>query len=100
MSFPKRDKQVTPLKLAIERLLKAYKIEDKMDELDLHKEWTEMMGNAIAAKTKSLELKKRVLVIGIESSVLRHELSFAKEKLKESLNRKLKKRVVDEILFK
>jgi len=36
MSFSKRDKQVTPLKLAIEKLLKAYKIEDKMDELDLH----------------------------------------------------------------
>lgn len=100
MSFPKRDKQVTPLKLAIERLLKAYKIEDKMDELDLYKEWTEMMGATIAAKTKSLELRKRVLVIHIESSVLRHELSFAKEKLKESLNRKLQKRVVDEILFR
>jgi hypothetical protein len=100
MSFPKRDKQVMPLKLAIERLLKAYKIEDKMDELDLHKEWTEMMGTAIAAKTKSLELRKRILIIQIESSVLRHELSFAKEKLKESLNRKLQKRVVDEILFK
>lgn len=100
MSFPKRDKQVTPLKLAIEKLLKAYKIEDKMHELDLHKEWSEMMGAAIAAKTKSLELRKRVLIIEIESSVLRHELSFAKEKLKESLNRKLMKRVVDEILLK
>ena len=100
MSFPKRDKQVTPLKLAIEKLLKAYKIEGKMHELDLQKEWSEMMGAAIAAKTKSLELRKRVLIIEIESSVLRHELSFAKEKLKESLNRKLKKRVVDEILFK
>lgn len=100
MSLPKRDKQLTPLKIAIERLLKAYKISDKMDELDIRKEWEEMMGATIGLKTKSLELRKRVLIIEIESAVLRHELSFAKEKLKESLNRKLQRRVVDEILFR
>ena len=100
MSFSKRNKEVTPLKEAIDKLLKVYKIDHKMAEIDLQKEWKEMMGETIARKTKSLELRKRVLVIHIESSVLRHELSFAKEKLKESLNRKLKKRVIDEILFR
>ena len=100
MSFSRRDKGVTPLKEAIDKLLKVYKIDHKMDEINLQKEWKELMGNPIANKTKSLELRKRVLVIEIESSVLRHELSFAKEKLKESLNRKLKKRVIDEILFR
>jgi predicted nucleic acid-binding Zn ribbon protein len=100
MSFSKRSKEVTPLKEAIDKLLKAYKISDKMQEIDLQKEWEEMMGETIARKTKSLELRKRLLIIKIESSVLRHELSFAKEKLKESLNTKLKKRVIDDILFR
>ncbi|MEN8928445.1 MAG: DUF721 domain-containing protein [Flavobacteriales bacterium] len=100
MALPKRNKELTPLKEAIEKLLKVYKISDKMDEITLRKEWEELMGKAISNKTKSLELRKRVLIIGIESSVLRHELSFAKEKLKESLNRKLKRRAVDEIIFR
>jgi predicted nucleic acid-binding Zn ribbon protein len=100
MAIPKRDKEMTPLKEAIERLLKVYKISDKMDEITLRKEWEELMGKAISNKTKRLELRKRVLIIQIESSVLRHELSFAKEKLKESLNRKLKRRAVDEIIFR
>lgn len=100
MSFSKRNKEVTPLKEAIDKLLKVYKIDHKMDEINLQKEWKELMGDAIANKTKSIELRKKVLVIEIESSVLRHELSFAKEKLKESLNKKLKKRVIDEILFR
>jgi len=99
MKNPQRNKEVTPLKAAIEKLLQVYKMSDKMDEISLVKEWEELMGDTIARKTKNVQLKKRVLVIEIESSVLRHELSFAKEKLKESLNRKLKKRVVDEILF-
>ena len=96
----KRNKQVTPLKEAIERLLKAYKIEDKLDEISLRKEWEELMGTTISNKTKNLTLRKRILIIEIESAVLRHELSFAKEKLKESLNRKLGKRIIDEILFR
>lgn len=100
MALPKRNKEMTPLKEAIEKLLKVYKISDKMDEITLRKEWEELMGKAISNKTKRLELRKRILIIEIESSVLRHELSFAKEKLKESLNRKLKRRAVDEIIFK
>jgi hypothetical protein len=100
MAIPKRDKEMTPLKEAIERLLKVYKISDKMDEITLRKEWEELMGKTISNKTKRLELRKRILIIEIESSVLRHELSFAKEKLKESLNRKLKRRAVDEIIFR
>lgn len=100
MALPKRNKEVTPLKEAIEKLLKVYKIEDKLDEISLRKEWEELMGVTIAKKTKRLELRKKILIIEIESSVLRHELSFAKEKLKESLNRKLNKRIVDDILFK
>jgi len=100
MSFSKRNKEVTPLKVAIDKLLKAYKITHKMDEISLTKEWEELMGGTIAKKTKSITLKNRVLILEIESSVLRHELSFAKEKLKESLNSKLNKRVIDEILFR
>lgn len=99
MKYPNRNKEVTPLKDAIQKLLQVYRMSDKMDEISLVKEWEELMGETIARKTKNIKLKKRVLIIEIESSVLRHELSFAKDKLKESLNRKLKKRVVDEILF-
>ena len=100
MALPKRNKEMTPLKEAIDKLLKVYKISDKMDEITLRKEWEELMGKTISNKTKRLELRKRILIIEIESSVLRHELSFAKEKLKESLNRKLKRRAVDEIIFR
>ena len=95
----KRDKEITPLSAAIDKLLKAYRISDKMDEISLEKEWRELMGDAIANKTTKIELRKKVLFIQLDSSVLRHELNFAKDKLKESLNKKMKRRVVDEIIF-
>jgi len=95
----KRNKKITPLSDAIDKLLAVYRMSSKMDEISLEKEWRELMGDTIANKTKRLELRKKVLFIQLDSSVLRHELNFAKEKLKESLNRKMKRRVVDEIIF-
>ena len=94
-----RDKNITPLKEAIEKLLKVYKIDGKKDEISLQKEWREMMGTAIANRTKNIYLKNKVLHIQLESSVLRHELSFAKEKLCESLNKRAGKRIINQILF-
>lgn len=94
-----RDKNITPLKEAIEKLLKVYKMEDKMDEISLQKEWNDMMGPAIANRTTKIYLKNKVLHIQLESSVLRHELSFAKEKLCAALNKKAGKHIINQILF-
>ena len=95
----KRDKNTTSLKDAIDKLLKVYRIEGKMDEISLQNEWNEMMGKAIANRTKKVYLKNKVLHIQLESSVLRHELSFAKERLCESLNKRVGKRIINTILF-
>lgn len=94
-----RDKNITPLKEAIDKLLKVYKIEGKMDEISLQKEWSAMMGPAIANRTTNIYLKNNVLHIKLESSVLRHELSFAKERLCEALNKRIGKRIINQILF-
>ena len=95
----KRDKEITPLSKAIDKLLEVYRMSDSMNEISIEKEWKELMGSAIANKTTKIELRKKILIIHLESAVLRHELNFAKEKLKESLNRKMKKRIIDEIIF-
>lgn len=94
-----RDKNITPLKEAIDKLLKVYKIEGKMDEISLQNQWNEMMGPAIANRTSKIYLKNKVLHIQLESSVLRHELSFAKEKLCAALNKRAGKRIINQILF-
>lgn len=95
----RRDKNTTSLKDAIDKLLKVYRIEGKMDEISLQKEWNDMMGTAIANRTKTIYLKNKVLHIQLESSVLRHELSFAKASLRDSLNKKVGKRIINDILF-
>ncbi len=95
----KRTKHITPLKEAIDKLLKAYKISDKLDEISIQQEWEKLMGSMIAKRTKSIALKNNILHVKLESSVLRHELNFAKARIVEKLNRQIGKRVVKDVLF-
>ena len=46
----------------IEKLLKAYNLDDKMKELDLAEAWPELMGKAVAYRTKSIEIKNQKLL--------------------------------------
>ena len=52
----RRARKEQPLGDVIEKLMKAYRLDDKMKEFDLHDAWPELMGKAIAHRTKSLKI--------------------------------------------
>ncbi len=84
-------------------LIKAYmklnKLDDKLEEVDLRNAWEEIMGTPIARHTSKLELRNKVLVIRLDSSVLRQELSMGKDRIKEAINNHFGKDVAQEILL-
>lgn len=84
---------------AIKHFLKAYKLEGKVTETDLWQSWETIMGPSIFRHTQSIELRKKVLVIRLDSSALRHELSFAKSKIVEKINEHVGKSIVEEVLL-
>ena len=86
------------LKEAIKQLFKAYPfIKDKVNENKISEIWEKVMGKMIAKRTKSIILKKRVLIVEINSASLRNELSFAKEKIIKIINAEFEEEVIDEI---
>ena len=95
----KRDKNATPLKEAIDRFLKMSRIEGRLDEINVRQHWDKMMGPAIARKTTYVRLKNGVLIISLESAVLRQELGYAKAQLANNLNKSIGKTVIKNILF-
>ena len=52
MSDLKRTSNEAPLKEVIERWLKAYKLDGKMKEIEVLNAWPELMGTAVAHRTK------------------------------------------------
>ena len=89
------------LKEAFKQLLDTYPlIKDKFNENKLYVIWEKVMGKMIANRTQSITVKKKVLIIEINSASLRNELSFAKEKIKNIINAEFEENIIDEVRVK
>lgn len=88
------------LKEAIDQLLKAYKLDDKMAEKRLISSWDSVMGTMIAKHTKDLSIRNKQLFVTLDSSALRNELSMAKTKIIKMLNDEVGQEVITEVILK
>ena len=81
----------------VEKLLKAYGLEEKMKELDLVEAWPDLMGKAVAHRTKRIEIKYKKLLLSIDSSVMREELHHGKQVIIERVNQFMGKEVIHDV---
>lgn len=84
----KKKNNETSLGDAINRLMKAYRLDGKMNELTVINAWEEMMGGAVAARTDKIVIKDEVMYLTLNSSVMRDELAHGKQVIIERVNRK------------
>ncbi|MDX2361742.1 MAG: DUF721 domain-containing protein [Crocinitomicaceae bacterium] len=99
MSDLKRNSNEAPLKDVIDRWLKAYRFDGKMKELDVIKSWPEMMGTAVAHRTKELTIRNQTLYIKMESSVLRDELAHGKQVIIQRVNETAGFQMINDVWF-
>ena len=84
----------------IRKLMKNPKLAEKMDELDALDLWKELIGDSLQKFVVGAKMYKGNLHVKLSSSVLRNELSYKKNELKEKINQKLGKEIVKEIILK
>jgi predicted nucleic acid-binding Zn ribbon protein len=87
------------LKQAIEKLLNHYKLRGKFDETGIVAMWPEIMGTAVANRTKQIYVHQRKLFVRIESSVVKNELLMVKSAIVDKLNEKTGSQVITDIVF-
>lgn len=85
---------------AIREFLKHYHLEEKISETRIAASWEKVMGKHIAQFTKRVSLKKGVLYVYLSSSVMRSELSMAREKIIKMINKEAGQKVVEDIVFR
>lgn len=95
----RRSKKEQPLGDVIEKLMKAYQLDDKMKEFDLNDAWPELMGKAVAHRTKNIKIKNKTLHLQIDSAVMREELHSGKRVIIERVNQFMKKKVITDVWF-
>ena len=87
------------LKEAIEQLLNAYGMKDRINESRLINSWETVVGAMINRHTLDIHIKRKVLYVKVDSAALRNELSYAKDKLIKNLNKYAGVYVIKEIVF-
>ncbi len=87
------------IKEALEQLLQVYKLRRKFDETSLIAAWPELMGSAIANRTKEIYIRDKKLFLRIESSVIKNELLMMRSQILEKMNDKAGAKVVEEMIL-
>ncbi len=106
MAFINRDKQlnirqsdIQPVRDSIQALLKAYRIQGKVNQVQVVASWEKIMGKAIALKTKELYFKDNKLFVLLSSAPLKHQLVMSKTRVIELINLEVGAGVVEEVVF-
>jgi predicted nucleic acid-binding Zn ribbon protein len=84
---------------ALDRLVDAFGMRERMDELDITTAWDKLVGPMVARHTVTVRLRGGRLRVRVDSAPLRHELSYMREALKEVLNHRAGRTVVEEIIL-
>jgi len=95
----KKSNEIT-LKEAINEFLNTYKLKEKVNQMRLIEAWESIVGKTIARYTTSLVLKNKILYIELNSSALKHELTLAKGKIKQTLNAYFEEQLIEDIFIK
>lgn len=87
------------LKEAMEQMLKVYRLKNKYDETFAVSSWEEVVGKAVANRTKEIFIRDKKLYLRIESSVVKNELKMMRQQIMQNLNEKAGAEVVLEMVF-
>ena len=95
----RRSAEEQPLKEVIDKFLKAYAWDGKMKEMDVVAAWPQLMGIAVANRTKDIRIQNQKLYLTIDSSVMREELLLGKQIIIDRVNDYAGKEIVTDIWF-
>ncbi|WP_088322852.1 DUF721 domain-containing protein [Polaribacter tangerinus] len=70
-----------------------------MQKIKVEETWSKMMGPGIATHTTSVKLQNNTLVISLNSSVLREELTYGKDKIIKMMNEELGEEVIKKLML-
>ena len=96
----KKEKNEFTLAEAMQAMLREYQLGSQINEMRVRALWTELMGKTIGTYTSQLTVRKGVLYLSILSAPLRHELSYAKDRIREMLNAELGEDYIKDVVIR
>ncbi|MEQ1747022.1 MAG: DUF721 domain-containing protein [Saprospiraceae bacterium] len=88
------------LQEAMQAMIREYRLEPQLNETRVKMLWGKLMGKTISTYTANIHVRKNVLYLTILSAPLKHELSFAKDKIKDLLNEEMGVEFVKDVVIR
>jgi predicted nucleic acid-binding Zn ribbon protein len=85
---------------AMKEMLSEFRLKPKFDETRVKMLWEKLMGKTIATYTSHIQVRKNVLYLTILSAPLKHELSYAKDKIRTLLNEEMGEEYIKDVVIR
>lgn len=77
----RRENESNKIKDLIPKMLSENHLQKGMDQISVKEAWLQVMGPGVANYTEDVSLKNQVLLVKLNSSALRQELEYGKDKI-------------------
>ena len=94
-----RFKEANSLKNLIQKITSSKLLSGGLKKVFLNKTWSKVMGKNVSQYTGNIYIKKNTLYLKINSSALREELSYGKEKIIYNFNKEIGSNYIKKIIF-
>jgi len=84
----------------LKEFIEKNKLQAGMDKINVEDAWKSLMGNGVNSYTKEVVLKGTTLYVSLNSTVLREELSYGKQKIIKMINEELRKEVIKDVILR
>ncbi len=88
------------LREAIHEFLNTYRLDEKIEERKVIGSWGAVMGKMVSNHTTDIYIRNKKLYVKVDSAALRSELSYAREKIRDVLNKEAKAEVITDVVIR
>ncbi len=96
----KRNKENLSIGDVLKEFVDHNKLQKGLDKVNVRDVWNSQMGPAIEKYTTAIKLQGSTLHVKLDSSVLREELGYGKEKIIQMLNKELGKDLITKLVLR
>ena len=98
--MPKRHNEHISIKDVLKEFVETNKLDKGLDKVNVVDAWSKLMGNGVNNYTTAIRLERETLYVQLNSSVLREELSYGKQKIINMLNEELGKEIIKKLILR
>ena len=95
----KRENDSFSVKDLMHNFIRENNLSKGMQKIKVEETWLKMMGPGVASHTNSVKLQNKTLIIQLNSSVLREELSYGKEKILKMMKEEIGEEVISKLML-